>query len=81
MRVSGEAAFISAKTGKRRDGADWYLLKFLDNDSDEFFSIFVDDDLFNTMKSYPKHSPVLLTLNLTPGLKYFSLENLELIEQ
>lgn len=79
MKVTGEAAYISAKTGTKRDGSQWFILKFLDNHFDEFFSIFVEEELFNDMKSCPKNTPVVLTLNLTPGSKYFKMENVEIV--
>lgn len=79
MIVTGEAEFISAKTGTKNE-EDWFLLKFLDEDSDEFFTVFVENTLFNKVKNLKKHQPVLITLTLVPGRKYFKLETLEVIE-
>lgn len=80
MLMTGETLFISTKMGTKKNGENWYAGKFLDNDADEFFSVFVDENLFNKMKSLSKHTPVVLTLNLVPGQKYFSMESIEIVK-
>lgn len=80
MIVTGESLFISAKTGKKKDGEDWYNLKFLDDESDEFFSAFVSGGLYNHFFNVPKKTPVVLTLNIVPGSKYFTVENIEVVD-
>ena len=79
MTVTGEAEFISAKTGTKKDGAEWYMLRFLDEAADSFFTAFVDATLFQKSKDLLKHTPVILTLNLSPGNKYFTLVSVEII--
>ncbi len=79
MTVTGEADYISAKTGTKKDGTDWYRLKFLDEDAESFFTAFVSASVFNVVKDLPKHTPVVLTANLVPGEKYFTLESVEVI--
>ena len=79
MTVTGESIFISAKQGTKKDGSTWFMLKFLDNDADEFFSVFVDEKIFSEMSACVKHTPVLMTLNIVPGSKYFDLANLEVV--
>lgn len=80
MRMTGECEYISGKSGTKKDGSVWANLKFLDNDSDEFFSVFVEPDVFNEVHTMPKRTPVLLTLELTPGKTYVEFIALELIE-
>lgn len=79
MFLKGNAVFTAAKRGKKKDGTDYFMLKFLDNDCDEFFRTFVDEDLFGQMLSVPKGVNVSLTFNLVPGQTYFVLENLEIV--
>lgn len=80
MKVTGEAEFVSSKTGTKGDGSTWNMLKFLDDESDEFFTAFVNDDVYKQMMLCPKHTAVVLTLNITPGKKYFRVETIEIIE-
>lgn len=80
MLVSGESEYISSKQGVKKDGEEWFMVKFLDEEADSFFTAFVEAELYNKVKNLPKHTPVLLSLNLVPGEKYFSLETLEVIE-
>lgn len=79
MIVSGECKYVSAKTGLKKDGASYFMVKFLDEDADEFFTCFVDSELFNGIQGVPKKTPVLLTMCLVPGQKYVKLENIEVL--
>lgn len=78
MTVSGEALFISSKKGEKNEKA-WFMAKFLDDANDEFFSAFVSEALFQELQGMDKKTPVILTLNLVPGQKYFSVESVEFI--
>lgn len=78
MKLTGESMFVSARAGQK-NGKEWHMLKFLDEDAEEFFTAFVDETLFGQFQTLPKHTPVLLTLNLVPGQKYFSLESVEIL--
>ncbi len=79
MLLAGEAIYISSKTGKKKDNTDWFACKFLDDDADEFFNIYLDEKLYRELYQLPKRTPVVLTMNLTPGQTYFSLENIEIV--
>ena len=80
MKLTGECNYISSRMGTKKDGSEWFSSKFLDDDSDEFFTVFHEQDLFNQLSKLPKRAPVLLTLNLVPGQKYFNLERIEIIK-
>ena len=79
MIVSGECNFISIKTGEK-NGKQWCMAKFLDEDADEFFTAFITPELCGELQGVPKKNPVILTLNLVPGQKYFSVECIEIIK-
>lgn len=79
MKVSGESVFISCRTGEK-NGKNWFSAKFLDEAADEFFTVFVSEDLYRELEGVPKKAPVVLTLQLVPGQKYFSLDNIEILE-
>lgn len=79
MLVTGESYFISAKSGLK-NGKEWFVLKFLDESQDAFFSVFTSEDLYRELEGVPKKTPVALTLQLVPGQKYFSLESIEIVE-
>ena len=78
MHVTGESSFISAKAGKKNE-KDWFMAKFLDEDADEFFTAFINEELFQELQGMEKKTPVILTLNLVPGQKYFSVESIEIV--
>lgn len=77
MQLTGEALFISAKDGEK-NAKPWFMAKFLDDANDEFFSAFISEDLFQELQRMGKKTPVILTMNLVPGQKYFSIESIEI---
>lgn len=79
MTLIGESVFISTRAGQK-NGKDWYMVKFLDEDAEEFFTAFVNETLFEQFQTLPKHTAVVLTVNLVPGQKYFSLESVEILK-
>lgn len=79
MKVSGESVFISCRTGAK-NGNKWFSVKFLDEFADEFFVVFVSEDLYRELEGVAKKTPVVLTLQIVPGQKYFSLEQIELVD-
>ena len=78
MIVTGEAKYISAKSGSK-NGKGWYILKFLDEEADEFFTLFVEKELFDALEGLPKKAPLILTLHIVPGQKFCRLENIEIV--
>lgn len=79
MKVTGESRFISVKTGQK-NGKDWYAIKFQDEDADEYFTAFVDKSLYTELQGVPKKTGVFLTLNITPGQKFFSVDSIEVLD-
>lgn len=79
MYLTGESRFISVKAGQK-NGKDWFMVKFLDENADEFFSAFINEDLYKDLEGIPKRTPVVLNLQLVPGQKYFSVESIEVVE-
>lgn len=79
MLVTGESRFISVKAGQK-NGKDWFMVKFLDENADEFFTAFISKDLYQDLEGVAKKTPVVLTLQLVPGQKYFSVESIEVVE-
>lgn len=79
MRVTGESRFISVKAGQK-NGKDWFMVKLLDENADEFFTAFISRDLYQDLEGVAKKTPVVLTLQLVPGQKYFSVESIEVVE-
>lgn len=78
MELQGKAEFISRKSGTKKDGTPWHLLRFLDETADEFFGAFVDEKMFKAFENVSKRTEVTLTLDLVPGQKYFSVVDYEL---
>lgn len=78
MILSGNTKFISKSTGTSKANKPFYMAKFLDDDNDAFFSIFVDETLFQLFEDVKRGDTMRLTLNLTPGNKYFSLIDAEM---
>ena len=80
MLVSGESLFISSKTGLKKDQKPWFSLKFLDEDAEEYFTLFVDDKLFNHFQGVGKKTGVILTMEILPGSKFCTLKNVEILD-
>lgn len=78
MYVTGESSFVSVKAGTK-NGKDWFMAKFLDNNADEFFTAFINEELYQELQGMEKKTPVILTMNLVPGQKFFSVENIEFV--
>lgn len=81
MQVTGESSFISVRDGQKSDGTKWYMAKFLDENADEFFTAFIEKELYQELQGMEKKTPVILTMNLVPGQKYFSIESIEIALQ
>lgn len=79
MLATGESKFISARSGEK-NGKLWFMIKFLDDSADEFFTAFVDQSLYEQFQGIAKHTPVVLTMNIVPGQRFFTLESVEIIE-
>ena len=50
MKLTGESMFVSARAGQK-NGKEWHMLKFLDEDAEEFFTAFVDETLFGQFQN------------------------------
>lgn len=81
MNVSGECRFISASTFKGKKKQDLYACKFLDEDGDEFFTLFTSEELFAEFEGVAKRTPVVLTMELTPGRTFVKLVNVEVLSE
>lgn len=78
MVLTGKAEFICRRDGVKKDGTPWYYIKLLDSDADEFITAFVDERIYKEFEKVARRTGVVLTLNLVPGKKYFSVEGYEL---
>lgn len=81
MRLDGECIFSGVREGIKKAGKPWFSSRYLDDAADAFFTIFIDEALYKELSKIPKRTPVLLTLNLVPGEKYVTLENVEVISK
>ena len=77
MRVTGESIFITVRSGTSKAGKEYYTAKFLDKDADEFYTIFIEEDMFNDLKEMQRNTPVILTIDEVIGQKYVSLISVE----
>ncbi len=77
MRVKGESIFMAVRSGTSKAGKPFYTAKFLDKDADEFYTIFIDEDMYNDLKEMQRSTPVLLTIDEVIGSKYISLVSVE----
>lgn len=80
MLVKGETTFVSRKSGTSKAGKDYFVVKFLDEQAEEFFSCFVSEELFGQFEGIRKNTEMVLTLSLVPGSKFFELESAEIVE-
>lgn len=80
MKLKGETTYISQKSGTSKTGKDYFVLKFLDEEAEEFFSCFVTEEMFRQFEVVGKNTTVTLTLNLVPGSKFFELQSADVFE-
>lgn len=81
MIATGEGRIASVRRGvSKKTKAEYFAVKILDAEAEEFVNFFIEEDLFNELESLPKNTPVILTLNLALASKYFRLESIEPIE-
>lgn len=79
MIMTGETLYISTNSGIKKDGNNWYNAKFLDDEQDEFFVAFINERLYQSLQGLSKKTPVILTLNIVPGSKYFNVDDIEVL--
>ena len=80
MLLTGTATLISRRQGKKKDGSDWFSLKFFDEQADDIIVAFVDEKMYSTFESVEKRTTISLTLSLVPGNRYFTVEDFEVTE-
>ncbi len=81
MNVVGRSIFIAARTFKGKKKQDLYACKFLDEDGDEFFTLFTSEELYTEFEGVAKRTPVVLTMELTPGKTFVKLVNVEFLSE
>lgn len=81
MKLTGECRFISANTFKGKKHQDLYACKLLDEDGDEFFTLFTSEELFEEFENVAKRTPVILTMELIPGKTFVKLVSVEFINE
>lgn len=81
MKLTGESLFISASTFKGKKKQDLYACKFLDEDGEDFFTLFTSEELFAEFENKAKRTPVVLTMELIPGKTFVKLVSVEFINE
>ena len=81
MTLSGKCRFILASTFKGKKKQDLYACKFLDEDGDEFFTLFTSEELYAEFEGVSKRTPVVLPMELTPGRTFVKLVHVEFLSE
>lgn len=82
MRVSGEATFKEARHGANpKTGDNWRRIKLLDEDADEIIKCYVDEQIYQCFEGLEKNTPVIVTMDIVPGQKYFNIVQVEVIDK
>lgn len=81
MYVTGKAGFIARRKGLKKDGSEWFSLKFFDDQADDIIVAFVDEKMYSAFENVAKRTTVSLTLSLVPGQKYFTIEDFEIADK
>lgn len=80
MLVTCESAIVGRKTGKKKDGKDWYLLSIQDLENDRHLNFFVSKRIYDDTKDETIYRFILsLTYNLKTKQHYVSLKDFEVI--
>lgn len=81
MIATGKGRIASVRRGvSKKTGENYFSVKILDDEAEEFVNFFIEEELFNELESLPKNTTVVLTLNLALASKYFRLVSIEPVE-
>lgn len=80
MYLIGKAGFITRRKGPKKDGSEWFSLKFFDDQADEIIVAFVDEKMYSAFENVAKRTTVSLTFSLVTGQKYFTIEDFEIAD-
>ena len=73
MIAEGKLEFVSARTGINKTGKSYNILKFLDDVSEEFVTMFVDSEVFESAQDIQKGTNVLVEFEMTVGKTFAKL--------
>lgn len=80
MYLTGKAGFIAHRKGQKKDGSEWFSLKFFDDQADDIIVAFVDEKMYSAFENVAKRTEISLTLSLVPGKSYFTIEDFEIAD-
>ncbi len=81
MIATGKGRIASVRHGvSKKTGEEYFAVKILDTEAEEFVNFFIEEELFNELETLPKNTPVMLTLDLALASKYFRLVSIEPVE-
>lgn len=78
MKVTGESKYISSRP-EQDSGRNLYTADFYDEDSSAPFTAIIREQMYKIFQGLPAYTAVILTLNLVPGMQYFSIESVEIL--
>lgn len=79
MLVTGKCIYKSANSGvSSKTEKPYWILKFLDDDAEEFFTFFVSQELFQLCSSIRKDTPVCLTVDLKVSTRFVKLIDVQM---
>lgn len=81
MVGTGAIMYAMSRNGKKKDGTPWYLLKFHDEVSMDYFSVFVDASLYQQAQSIPQGSLCHIVYEFVPGQKRFTLQSIKVANE
>lgn len=80
MYLKGKASFIARRKGTRKDGSEWFSLKFFDDQADDIIVAYVDGKMYSAFENVAKREEISLTFSLVPGKGYFTIEDFEVTD-
>lgn len=78
--VCGETTLLGLRTGKKKSGDPWFLLKCLDLEGDTVFSLFITKEQYTALESLEKQTSLALTLNVIPNTRFCQVLSIEPIK-
>lgn len=81
MVGTGAIIFATSRNGKKKDGEPWYMLKFHDEVSMDYCSVFVDASLYQQAQGIPQGSLCHIVYEFVPGQKRFTLQSIKVANE
>ena len=81
MIGTGATIFATSRSGTKKDGEPYYMIKCHDEVSMTYFTMFVDASLYQQAQGIPQGSLCHIVYEFVPGQKRFTLQSIKVANE